>query len=173
MSEHWNQYIVQVWHDFNCIDRLNPPPLPNFYLLLEGEGKILCNAISKSFYFKLVKHDAFISNYLPSFLWPDQYWWIYITQVERERASSGRLCLCLQRLSRPPHCRAIIISPLSISDPMGQVAYGFPKYLILVEWLYLNGTQPEYIQCIPVTSHVYASSKRQHSVFRLRTLWDW
>lgn len=26
MSEHWNQYIVQVWHDFNCIDRLHPPP---------------------------------------------------------------------------------------------------------------------------------------------------
>lgn len=48
---------------------------------------------------------------------------------------------------------------------MGQVAYGFPKYLILVEWLCLNGTQPEYIHCIPVTIHVYASYKRQHSVF--------
>lgn len=106
-------------------------------------------------------HDipVFISNSLPSFLWPDQYWWIYITQVERERASIGRLCLCLQRLSRPPHCRAIIISPLSISDPMGQVAYGFPRYLILNEWLYLNGTQPNtysvyqwQVMCMQVTN---------------------
>lgn len=106
-------------------------------------------------------HDipVFISNSLPSFLWPDQYWWIYITQVERERASIGRLCLCLQRLSRPPNCRAIIISPLSISDPMGQVAYGFPRYLILNEWLYLNGTQPNtysvyqwQVMCMQVTN---------------------
>lgn len=116
-------------------------------------------------------HDipVFISNSFPSFsdlISTDGS----TLHRQRERASSGRLCLCLQRLSRPPHCRAIIISPLSISDPMGQVAYGFPRYLIQVEWLYLNGTQPEYIQCIPVTSHVYASYKHQYSVFRLRTL---
>lgn len=42
---------------------------------------------------------------------------------------------------------------------MGQVAYGFPRYLILNEWLYLNGTQPNtysvyqwQVMCMQVTN---------------------
>lgn len=140
------------------------PPLPKKIFSTLGGGVLKFCLIGFHIQFtlnwlRLPLHDipVFISNSFPSFLWPDQYWWIYITQVER--ASSGRLCLCLQRLSRPPHCRAIIISPLSISDPMGQVAYGFPRYLILNEWLYLNGTQPNtysvyqwQVMCMQVTN---------------------
>lgn len=145
--------------------QITPPPQKNLFHIGGGGGRVLkfC-LIGFHIQFTLNElrfplHDipVFISNSFPSFLWPDQYWWIYITQVER--ASSGRLCLCLQRLSRPPHCRAIIISPLSISDPMGQVAYGFPRYLILNEWLYLNGTQPNtysvyqwQVMCMQVTN---------------------
>lgn len=58
MSEHRNQYIVLVWHDFNCIDRYPPPHPPQIKkksFLHDGGGKILCDAISRSFNFKLVK----------------------------------------------------------------------------------------------------------------------
>lgn len=109
-------------------------------------------------------HDILISNSFPSFPWPDDYWWLYILQVDR--ASSGRLCRCLQRLSRPPHCKAIIISPLSISDPMGQVAYGFPRYLILVEW-YITKNRNTYsvcqweVMCMQVTNVNILSSHQE------------
>lgn len=56
MSEHWNQYIVQVWHEFNCIDRLHPPPQKKSFPHWGGEGvKILFNRLSYSIYFKLVE----------------------------------------------------------------------------------------------------------------------
>lgn len=135
MSEHWNQYIVQVWHDFNCIDRLHPPP-PKKKSFPHGGGgvKILFNRLSYSIYFKLVEVSLtwYTSIYFKFFPLISVTWSVLMDlhYTGRERVSSGRLCLCLQRLSRPPHCRAIIISPLSISDPMGQVAYGFPRYLI-------------------------------------------
>lgn len=163
MSEHWNQYIVQVWHDFNCIDRLHPPPPKKNLFHIGGGVKILFNRLSYSIYFKLVEASLtwYTSIYFKFFPLISVTWSVLMDlhYTGRERASSGRLCLCLQRLSRPPHCRAIIISPLSISDPMGQVAYGFPRYLILNEWLYLNGTQPNtysvyqwQVMCMQVTN---------------------
>lgn len=127
--------------------QITPPPSQKKSFPHWGGGvKILFNRLSYSIYFKLVEASLtwYTSIYFKFFPLISLTWSVLMDlhYTGRERASSGRLCLCLQRLSRPPHCRAIIISPLSISDPMGQVAYGFPRYLILNEWLYLNGTQP-------------------------------
>lgn len=58
-------------------------------------------------------------------------WWL-LMDLQVDRASSGRLCLCLQRQSRPHHCKAIIISLYQSQIPWVRLLMDF---LGTLSWL--------------------------------------